>query len=388
MKQVESKVLTKEDKEINKEFQKELSYIRDTTKEVDKLDTQIVISLIRIRDEKLYRVLHKTFEEACRAELRIERSEWGRKLIAVETAEALKTTPLGVEMLKKLDLNRAQLLELASNTDDVESQLKVLKHISDNNLDPSAKVVKTVCDEILPPKNENDDERSEQRRKAKEERQRLAEEARAKKAEDKRVADAKKAAEKEAKRLAKEADKKAAKKPLEPVAEKPSSFDTTEFGDSKPVEQRDESAIAKLHAIFHENAPLLNSVPFANWVIQQTSLETVQAGCSCWIDWSDARDVKPSKSFKKPTVDQVGDYCKVRGNKVDPQQFVDHYESNGWKVGKVPMKDWQASVRTWERNDNGNGAKSANAGLQGQNVTSDRNGEEIRRAMANAQRVG
>lgn len=213
MKQVESKVLTAEDKKINKEFQKELEYIRDTTKEVDKLDTQIVISLIRIRDAKLYRVLHKTFEEACRAELRIERSEWGRKLIAVETAEAIKTTPLGVEMLKKLDLNRAQLLELANNTDDVESQLKVLKHISDNNLEPSAKVVKTVCDDILPPKNESDDERAEQRRKAKQERQRLAEEARAKKAEEKRIAAEKKAADKEAAKLAKAEAKRKASEP-------------------------------------------------------------------------------------------------------------------------------------------------------------------------------
>jgi len=33
-----------------------------------------------------------------------------------------------------------------------------------------------------------------------------------------------------------------------------------------------------------------------------------------------------------------------------PEKFLDHYESNGWKVGRNPMKDWKAAVRTWERN--------------------------------------
>lgn len=56
------------------------------------------------------------------------------------------------------------------------------------------------------------------------------------------------------------------------------------------------------------------------------------------------------KSFIPPTVDEVRYYCMERRNQVDPQQFVDHYTSNGWMVGKNKMKDWKAAVRTWERN--------------------------------------
>ena len=56
------------------------------------------------------------------------------------------------------------------------------------------------------------------------------------------------------------------------------------------------------------------------------------------------------KRFTPPTVDQVREYCLERGNSVDPQRFVDYYKSNGWKVGKNPMKDWKAAVRTWEQN--------------------------------------
>ena len=54
--------------------------------------------------------------------------------------------------------------------------------------------------------------------------------------------------------------------------------------------------------------------------------------------------------FAKPTLEEVSAYCIERKNAVDPQSFLDHYESNGWRVGKNPMKDWRAAVRTWEKN--------------------------------------
>lgn len=55
--------------------------------------------------------------------------------------------------------------------------------------------------------------------------------------------------------------------------------------------------------------------------------------------------------FIKPTIEMVRDYCQERGKGVDPEEWFDHYESNGWKVGKNPMKDWEAAVRTWERSE-------------------------------------
>lgn len=58
-----------------------------------------------------------------------------------------------------------------------------------------------------------------------------------------------------------------------------------------------------------------------------------------------------NKRFVPPTVDEVRAYCEERGNNVDAESFVDYYTSTGWLVGKKPMKDWKASVRTWERNE-------------------------------------
>jgi hypothetical protein len=59
-----------------------------------------------------------------------------------------------------------------------------------------------------------------------------------------------------------------------------------------------------------------------------------------------------TKRFVKPTLEDVRAYCLERQNNVDPESFVDFYESKGWKVGNQPMKDWKAAVRTWERRDN------------------------------------
>ena len=58
---------------------------------------------------------------------------------------------------------------------------------------------------------------------------------------------------------------------------------------------------------------------------------------------------KARKAFTKPTVDEVLAYCLERKNGIDPQSFLDHYDSNGWMVGRTPMQDWKAAVRTWER---------------------------------------
>ena len=57
------------------------------------------------------------------------------------------------------------------------------------------------------------------------------------------------------------------------------------------------------------------------------------------------------RGFVAPSVDEVAAYCKEHGYKVDAQMFVDFYTSKGWMVGKNKMKDWQAAVRTWARNN-------------------------------------
>jgi hypothetical protein len=72
------------------------------------------------------------------------------------------------------------------------------------------------------------------------------------------------------------------------------------------------------------------------------------------------KDKAKAKRFVKPTLDEVANYIQERKSFkiVDAARFYDYYSSNGWKVGKNPMKDWKAAVRTWEKNSTTEQTKS------------------------------
>ena len=55
--------------------------------------------------------------------------------------------------------------------------------------------------------------------------------------------------------------------------------------------------------------------------------------------------------FSPPTREEVKAYCEEQGINIDVDYFFDHYSGNGWKAGRVPMKDWKATVRNWYRRD-------------------------------------
>lgn len=57
------------------------------------------------------------------------------------------------------------------------------------------------------------------------------------------------------------------------------------------------------------------------------------------------------KKFKKPSIQELKNYCQEINSKIDVQVFYDYYETNGWIAGKVPMKDWKAAIRNWTRNN-------------------------------------
>lgn len=64
-----------------------------------------------------------------------------------------------------------------------------------------------------------------------------------------------------------------------------------------------------------------------------------------------SKDIECNKGkFHKPTIEDVEEYCRERGNTIDAEEFFNFYESKGWVIGKSPMKDWKACIRTWERN--------------------------------------
>ena len=57
------------------------------------------------------------------------------------------------------------------------------------------------------------------------------------------------------------------------------------------------------------------------------------------------------KKFQKPNVEQVRQFAESNSLPIgEAEQFCDHFESNGWRVGgRGPMQNWQAAFRNWCR---------------------------------------
>jgi len=90
---------------------------------------------------------------------------------------------------------------------------------------------------------------------------------------------------------------------------------------------------------------LADAVPDArDRFLQETETYTTET------EGEDARAKnKPSKRFIKPTKEEVKAYLKAKGHThVNIDTFFNHYESNGWKVGKNKMVSWKATLNQWE----------------------------------------
>ena len=57
---------------------------------------------------------------------------------------------------------------------------------------------------------------------------------------------------------------------------------------------------------------------------------------------------KAQNKFAPPTPEEISAFMQDRGvDSFTVDDFYLHYLSNGWKVGKVPMKSWKATVLKW-----------------------------------------
>ena len=79
---------------------------------------------------------------------------------------------------------------------------------------------------------------------------------------------------------------------------------------------------------------------------------TLKGGDNGTVKLQDKKRQDKNKQEKNniiPSLQEVIDYCNERNNGVDANTWYDFYSSKGWVIGKSPMKDWKAAVRTWER---------------------------------------
>ena len=86
-------------------------------------------------------------------------------------------------------------------------------------------------------------------------------------------------------------------------------------------------------------------------LVDTPSLKNYTDNTNINITNTNLTDSNKKAFFKKPTLDDVKDYCIERNNNIEAEAFLDFYESKDWKIGKNKMKDWKAAVRTWERRE-------------------------------------
>ncbi len=64
-------------------------------------------------------------------------------------------------------------------------------------------------------------------------------------------------------------------------------------------------------------------------------------------------DTSESESIAKtkpPSLEEVTNYVRETGIKIDPEHFYNHYESIGWVMGNNrPITNWKAAVQNWEK---------------------------------------
>ncbi len=100
------------------------------------------------------------------------------------------------------------------------------------------------------------------------------------------------------------------------------------------------------------NQVTTNGLPNDNQMETEVRLGKVRLG-KVSIEGADKPPTR--HRFTPPTVDEVKSFCDEKGYTVDPERFVNYYDSVGWRVGKSPMKDWKAAVRNWNGREQNNG---------------------------------
>ena len=87
--------------------------------------------------------------------------------------------------------------------------------------------------------------------------------------------------------------------------------------------------------------------------ICRASATNLPAACHKDKDKGKEKVKDKGRTFQKPSVHEVVQYCTEKGFTFDPEAMWDHYESNGWVVGRHKMKDWKAAARNWSRRNFG-----------------------------------
>lgn len=149
----------------------------------------------------------------------------------------------------------------------------------------------------------------------------------------------------------------------------------------------------------YQNVDRLSELREYNRLAQQKSREkkklmldvndmsmTSQTSQGIDIDIDKELDIEKNKSkrFIKPTLNELGNYITENNLNVNPQKWLDYYESNGFMVGRNHMKDWKACVRRWSNTNEKEKPNSTLPKYEYTNKAKSLSREEIERELAKA----
>lgn len=91
-----------------------------------------------------------------------------------------------------------------------------------------------------------------------------------------------------------------------------------------------------------------------NWgwrILNWPKYEAIRSRADSYARVSRHRSKEPSDAFAKPTIEQLKLQCaKIGLPESESDRFLNYYESNGWRVGRAPMKSWIHALNTWKAN--------------------------------------
>lgn len=88
-------------------------------------------------------------------------------------------------------------------------------------------------------------------------------------------------------------------------------------------------------------------------ILNWTKYESVRTKADVYLRVSKHRDKERAgrPGFQKPTEEEIKlHFSKAGLPMIEAEKFFNHYESNGWLVGRNPMKSWTAAATNWKKN--------------------------------------
>lgn len=86
----------------------------------------------------------------------------------------------------------------------------------------------------------------------------------------------------------------------------------------------------------------------ANRAAKKTEPATTEENSAAAPEQESQSEKPKVKKFVKPTVEEIAAYCQEKNYTINAKQFFNYYESNGWRIGRNPMKSWHAALQTWQ----------------------------------------